>query len=77
MAGSELCAARKLFDNKPLRVGSGFCTRDENIWNLTTHSETHDYREIAILEAADCPSGRLVLWDKQGNSIEPDLNLVL
>jgi len=62
----------KLFDNKPLCVGSGFCTRDGNIWNLTTHSDTPDYREIALQEAADCPSGRLVLWDKQGNPIEPD-----
>jgi CDGSH-type Zn-finger protein len=62
----------KLFDNKPFCVGSGFCTRDGNIWNLTTHSDTPEYREIAMQEAADCPSGRLVLWDKQGILIEPD-----
>ena len=29
--------------------------------------------KIAIQEAADCPSGRLVLWDRQGKPIEPDL----
>lgn len=62
----------KLTDNKPLCVGSAFCTRAGNIWNLTVHSDDPEYKEIAIQEAADCPSGRLVLWDKQGNVIEPD-----
>ena len=61
-----------LKDNKPLCVGSAFCTRAGNIWNLTVHSDDPEYKEIAIQEAADCPSGRLVLWDKQGNVIEPD-----
>jgi len=62
----------KLTDNKPLCVGSGFCTRAGNIWNLTVHSDTPEYRAIAIQEAADCPSGRLVVWDNQGSPIEPD-----
>ena len=62
----------KLTDNKPLCVGSGFCTRAGNIWNLTIHSDTPEYRKIAIQEAADCPSGRLVVWDKQGVPIEPE-----
>jgi CDGSH-type Zn-finger protein len=62
----------KLTDNKPLCVGSGFCIRAGNIWNLTTHSDLHDYKDIAIQEAADCPSGRLVVWDKSGSPIEPD-----
>ncbi len=62
----------KLTDNKPLCVDSGFCTRAGNIWNLTVHSDTPEYREIAIQEAEDCPSGRLVVWDKQGSPIEPD-----
>lgn len=61
----------KLTDNKPLCVGAGFCTRAGNIWNLTVNSDNPEYKEIAIQEAADCPSGRLVIWDKQGNPIEP------
>jgi CDGSH-type Zn-finger protein len=61
-----------LADNKDLCVGSGFCTRAGNIWNLTIHSDNSDYKETAIQEAADCPSGRLVLWDKQGKLLEPD-----
>ncbi len=60
-----------LTDNKHLCVGSGFCTRAGNIWNLTVHSDKPEYREIAIQEAADCPSGRLVVCDNQGEIIEP------
>jgi CDGSH-type Zn-finger protein len=62
----------KLTDNKPLCVGSGFCTRAGNIWNLTTHSDLYDFKDIAIQEAWDCPSGRLVVWDKSGKPLEPD-----
>jgi CDGSH-type Zn-finger protein len=62
----------RLYDNKPLCVSSGFCTRDGNIWNLTTHSDTPEYREIAIEEAHDCPSGRLVVHDKEDIPIEAD-----
>ena len=61
-----------LKDNKPLCVGSAFCTRAGNIWNLTVNSDNPEYKEIAIQEAADCPSGRLVLWDKLSNVIELD-----
>ena len=60
-----------LFDVKELCVGAGFCTRAGNIWNLTVHSDTPEYKTIAIQEAFDCPSGRLVLRDKEGNTLEP------
>jgi CDGSH-type Zn-finger protein len=61
----------KLTDNKNLCVGAGFCTRAGNVWNLTTNSDTPQYREAAIQEAQDCPSGRLVEWDKEGVALEP------
>jgi CDGSH-type Zn-finger protein len=61
----------KLTDNKPLCVDAGFCTRAGDIWHLTVNSDTSDHRKTAIQEAADCPSGRLVVWDKQGDPIEP------
>ncbi len=61
----------KLTDNKPLCVDAGFCTRAGDIWHLTVNSDTSDHRKTAIQEAADCPSGRLVVWDKQGDLIEP------
>ncbi len=62
----------KLTDNEPLCVDAGFCTRAGDIWHLTVNSDAPEYRKIAIQEAADCPSGRLVVWDNQGSTIEPD-----
>jgi len=61
----------KLTDKKVLCVGAAFCVRDGGTWNLTVHSDRPGFREIAIEEAGDCPSGRLVVWDNQGNMIEP------
>ena len=61
----------KLLDIKELCVGSGFCTRAGNIWNLTTHSDTPEFKVLAIQEAFNCPSGRLVLHDKSGKALEP------
>lgn len=61
----------KLIDYKELCVAAGFCARAGNIWNLTVHSDYPEFREIAIQEASDCPSGRLILYDKAGKLIEP------
>jgi CDGSH-type Zn-finger protein len=61
----------KLTDKPELCVSAGFCDRYAGIWNLTVHSDRPGFKEIAIEEAANCPSGRLVVWDKQGNRIEP------
>ncbi|MGD0803804.1 MAG: CDGSH iron-sulfur domain-containing protein [Candidatus Bathyarchaeia archaeon] len=63
----------KLTDKRELCVGAGFCTRAGNIWNLTINSDTSEYKSMAIQEAADCPSGRLVEWDKKGKPFEPTL----
>ena len=62
----------KLTDKRELCVGAGFCVRNAGIKNLTMYSDRPGFKEIAIEEAANCPSGRLVVWDKQGNPIEPD-----
>lgn len=62
----------KLTDRRELCVGAAFCVRDAGIKNLTVYSDRPGFKEIAIEEAANCPSGRLVVWDKQGNPIEPD-----
>jgi CDGSH-type Zn-finger protein len=48
-----------------------FCDRAEGTWLLTRHSDKPESRRIAIQETADCPSGRLVIWDKAGKPIEP------
>lgn len=42
-------------------------------WNLTMNSDDPEAKKIAIEEAGDCPSGRLVAWDKKtGKEIEPE-----
>jgi CDGSH-type Zn-finger protein len=48
-----------------------FCLRAGGIWRLTEESAKPDARQKAIEEACDCPSGRLVAWDKKGKAIEP------
>jgi len=64
--------ALKLTDKPELCSGAGFCIRDAGIWNLVVYSDKPGFKEIAIEEAANCPSGRLVVWDNKGNRIEPD-----
>ena len=65
----------KLTDKRELCVGAAFCVRGAGIKNLIVYSDRPGFKEIAIEEAANCPSGRLVVWDKQGNPIEPDYEL--
>lgn len=55
---AELCASAK------------FCHRAGGIWNLTKKADKKS-KEIATEEACNCPSGRLVAWDKSGKPIEP------
>lgn len=58
---SDLCASAK------------FCDRAGGIWDLTRQSDVAAAKKTAIAEAANCPSGRLVVWDKKtGNEIEPE-----
>ncbi len=67
--GSELI----LKDKKNLCVHARFCLRAGGIWNLIMRSDDPEAREIAVEEAANCPSGRLVLHDKKtGKAIEPE-----
>jgi CDGSH-type Zn-finger protein len=62
-----------LIDNKHLCVHAGFCTRAGRIWNLVQQSENPEARDIAIEEACNCPSGRLVIVDNAtGKEIEPE-----
>lgn len=65
--------ALDLFDAKILCTHARFCDRAGGIWDLTEQSNDPKARQTAIEEARDCPSGRLVVRDKNGNEIEPDL----
>lgn len=61
-----------LIDNKHLCVHAEFCTRAGGIWKLVKQSENPEARDIAIEEACNCPSGRLIIIDNDtGKEIEP------
>ncbi|MFC2062756.1 CDGSH iron-sulfur domain-containing protein [Chloroflexota bacterium] len=64
-----------LTDAEELCAATRFCDRAGGIWKLTKKSIDPDTRLIAIEEAGNCPSGRLVVWDKQGKAIEPEFEL--
>jgi CDGSH-type Zn-finger protein/nitrite reductase/ring-hydroxylating ferredoxin subunit len=63
-----------LKDKKNLCVHARFCLSAGGIRNLVKHSDSPKSKEKAILEAANCPSGRLIVYDKKtGKAIEPEL----
>lgn len=50
-----------------------FCHRDTgSAWQLVKKSDDPDLKEEAIKAAVECPAGRLVVVDKEGNQIEPE-----
>ncbi len=53
-----------LTDAKDLCASARFCHRAGGIWNLILTSDKPVDKSIAIEEASDCPSGRLVVCDK-------------
>jgi CDGSH-type Zn-finger protein len=61
-----------LIDAKDLCASARFCHRAGGIWNLILTSDKPVDKNIAIEEASDCPSGRLVVCDKTtGKTMEP------
>ena len=66
--------ALKLEDIEDLCASARFCHRAGGIWNLVPASGNPEKNRIAIEEACDCPSGRLVVLDKKTKQIiEPKL----
>jgi CDGSH-type Zn-finger protein len=64
----------ELLDHENLCVHARFCMRAGGIWNLTERSGIPEAKETAIEEACNCPSGRLVIRDREtGTIIEPEL----
>ena len=49
-----------------------FCDRAGGVWDNTRASNDPEAKKIAIQEVGDCPAGRLVLHDEDGNLIEPE-----
>jgi len=62
----------KLTDAEDFCVRARFCHRSGGTWKLTQQSSDPEAKQTAIEEACECPSGRLVAWDKDGRAIEPD-----
>jgi CDGSH-type Zn-finger protein len=63
----------KLNDAENLCASARFCDRAGTIWNLIPQSDKTEIRKISIEEVSNCPSGRLVVWDKKTDKvIEPN-----
>ncbi len=62
-----------LTDAEPLCAYARFCDPDGSVWALVDNSDDPATREKVIAMAGMCPSGRLVVWDKETRTpIEPD-----
>ena len=62
-----------LTDVWPLCDHSRFCQRAGGIRDLIVKSDDFKARELAIEQGKNCPSGRLVVWDKEtGKPLEPE-----
>lgn len=59
----------KLKDATVLCAAARFCHRGGGVWELTRHSDDPKSRELAIEEACQCPSGRLIQCDKKTGKI--------
>ncbi len=65
--------AVSLTDAESLCAFARFCDPKGRIWNLIERTDNPETRKLAEFEAAHCPSGRLVVWDKKtGQAIEPE-----
>jgi CDGSH-type Zn-finger protein len=64
-----------LLDAHEFCASAHFCTRAGGIWDLVKQSGKVKKKNWAKKEAADCPSGRLVILDKKmGQEIEPEFS---
>jgi len=64
----------KLSDAEDLCAFARFCDAGGKIWSLIEKTDKPEARELVIREAMNCPSGRLVIQDKQtSKEIEDEL----
>lgn len=67
-----------LGDAESLCASARFCLPKGGTWRLTLRSGDPEKRKTAIQQACDCPSGRLVAYDKKtGRPIEPKFSPAL
>jgi CDGSH-type Zn-finger protein len=64
----------KLLDAEILCASARFCHRGGDIWNVIPKSDQPKWKQNAIENSCDCPSGRLVVIDKETDkTVEPTL----
>lgn len=64
--------ALDLLDNENFCAVARFCDQGAQVWRLISmHNE--DSVKLAVREACNCPAGRLVIADKNGKHLEPEL----
>jgi len=61
-----------LTDVFKLCANARFCALAGGTWDLAQRSDDPEAKRMAIEEAGNCPAGRLVVWDTEGNAIEPE-----
>jgi CDGSH-type Zn-finger protein len=61
-----------LTDVIALCASARFCDRAGGVWDNTRASDNLDAKDLVLQEVWDCPAGRLVLHDKNGNLLEPE-----
>jgi CDGSH-type Zn-finger protein len=63
----------KLTDMEKICAGARFCEPEGGTWELTKRSDDPRARELAITQTGNCPSGRIVIWDRETQKeIEPE-----
>jgi len=66
--------ALALTDAESLCAFARFCDPNGTVWNQVEHTDQAKVRALFIRQVNDCPSGRLVAWDRQsGKPIEHPL----
>lgn len=66
--------ATALTDAESLCAFGRFCDPNGRVWNMAAQTDDPAVRASFITQVGDCPSGRLVAWDKKsGKAIEPHL----
>lgn len=65
-----------LSDLPSLCASAKFCHREQDIWKVAATATDRESIAQAVQNACDCPSGRLVVIDREtGEPIEPELKL--
>ena len=63
-----------LTDQQSLCASGRFCDPDGGVWAMIEKTGDPKFRRLAEKMADNCPSGRLVVWDKStGEPVEPKL----